>query len=193
MAKLDVSTIEGFDGMSAEAKVEALMALEVLDAVDMSQYVAKATADKYASEAADLKKQLRSYQTDGESARNASDEAIKALQEKYDLLVKESTIKDYTAKYAAMPGFDERLARETAEALYNSDTETVFANQQKANQAYEKQMKADALKGMKPPAGGDKSDDESENIKLAKEIGRRNAESRKASDDILSNYFVGRR
>lgn len=153
----------------------------------------KKALDKATKEAGEYRKQLQARMSTDELEKEKSNQAIQELQEKYDALVRESTIDKYTDQYRAMPGFDEKLARATAEALYNGETETVFANQQKANQAYEKQMKADALKGMKPPAGGDKGEDESENIRLAKEIGRRNAESRKASDDILSNYFVGRR
>ena len=58
MAKIDVSTIEGFEGMSAEQKVEALMKIEVPEKVDMSGFIAKSQFDKTASELADAKKAI---------------------------------------------------------------------------------------------------------------------------------------
>lgn len=59
MATIDTSTIEGFDGMTAEQKVEALLKAEVPEKVDLSLFVSKDTADKYATEAAELKRQLK--------------------------------------------------------------------------------------------------------------------------------------
>ena len=52
MATIDTSMIEGFDGMTAEQKVEALLKTEIPEKVDLSLYVSKDTADKYATEAA---------------------------------------------------------------------------------------------------------------------------------------------
>ena len=54
MPTIDTSTIEGFEGMSAEQKVEALLKAEIPEKVDLSLYVSKDTADKYATEAAEV-------------------------------------------------------------------------------------------------------------------------------------------
>lgn len=188
MGKLDTSTIEGFDGMSAEQQVQALLGLDVPDAVDMSLYVSKQTADKYASEAAELKRQLKAQQTNGEAAKSASDTAIKELQDKYDALVKESTIDKFTAQYRAMPGFTDELARSTAEAMQAGDMQTVIANQKKANEEYAKQMKAEAMRSMTPPTGGSATNPESDAMSIAKKLGQQKAASTKASEDILSHY-----
>ncbi len=59
MAKLDTSSIAGYAEMTPEQKVAALEALTVPDAVDLSQYVPKATFDKKASESADYSRQLK--------------------------------------------------------------------------------------------------------------------------------------
>jgi hypothetical protein len=59
MAKIDTSTIEGYAEMTADQKVAALEALTVPDAVDLSQYVSKATFDKKATEAAESSRQLK--------------------------------------------------------------------------------------------------------------------------------------
>lgn len=59
MAKIDTSTIEGYAEMTADQKVAALEALTVPDAVDLSQYVSKATFDKKATEAAESSRRLK--------------------------------------------------------------------------------------------------------------------------------------
>ena len=59
MAKIDTSKIEGYAEMTADQKVAALEALTVPDAVDLSQYVSKATFDKKATEAAESSRQLK--------------------------------------------------------------------------------------------------------------------------------------
>ena len=59
MAKIDTTKIEGYAEMTADQKVAALEALTVPDAVDLSQYVPKATFDKKATEAAESSRQLK--------------------------------------------------------------------------------------------------------------------------------------
>lgn len=110
MPTIDTSTIEGFEGMSAEQKVEALLKAEIPEKVDLSLYVSKDTADKYATEAAELKKQLKSRMTDDEAAKAQADADRKALEDKYTELLRKSTIAEHTARYIAMPGYDEKLA-----------------------------------------------------------------------------------
>ena len=110
MANIDVTTIQGFDGMTDAQKVEALLKVEIPERIDMSKFVSKETADKYASEAADYKKQLKSRMSAEEAAKTEQDNAMKDLQEKYNDLLKRSTIANHTAKYMAMPGYDEKLA-----------------------------------------------------------------------------------
>ena len=56
---IDTSTIEGFDGMTAEQKVEALLKVEVPEKVDLSGYIQKSQFDKVSSELAEAKKTLR--------------------------------------------------------------------------------------------------------------------------------------
>lgn len=188
MANIDVTNIEGFDGMTDAQKVEALLKFEIPEQIDMSKFVAKETADKYASEAAEYKKQLRGKMTADEAAKAEQDKAMKEMQDKYNSLLKQSTIANHTAKYLAMPGYDEKLARETAEALFDGDMDKVFANQQKANEAYEKKIKADAMKGMTDPAKGDE-DDKPANVEYAKQRGKARADALKASKDVLSHYM----
>jgi len=71
MATIDTSAIEGFDGMTADEKVTALLGLQIPDAVDLSGYVAKSVFDTKATEAANLSKQLEAKITEAETATGA--------------------------------------------------------------------------------------------------------------------------
>ena len=71
MATIDTSTIEGFDGMTADEKVTALLGLQIPDSVDLSGYVAKSVFDTKATEAATLSKQLKAKTTEAETATGA--------------------------------------------------------------------------------------------------------------------------
>lgn len=71
MATIDTSTIEGFDGMTADEKVTALLGLQIPDVVDLSGYVAKSVFDTKATEAANLSKQLKAKTTEAETATGA--------------------------------------------------------------------------------------------------------------------------
>ena len=59
MATIDTSKIEGYAEMTAEQKIAALEGFKIPDAVDMTQYISKATFDKKASEAAEAARQLK--------------------------------------------------------------------------------------------------------------------------------------
>ena len=69
MAVFDTTQIEGFDGMTAEQKLEAVLKFDLPDAPDMSKFVSKETFDKKASEAANLSKQLRDKMTEDEQKK----------------------------------------------------------------------------------------------------------------------------
>ena len=150
--KLDVSKITGFDAMSDEEKVKALLGMDVPDAVDMSLFVEKNVADKYASEAADWKKKYNSKLTEDEARREAEAEKNREMEEKYNALLKKTAIAENTSKYLKL-GYDESLAKETAEALFNGDMDKVFANGEKYKADLEKKIKADVLKSTPKPEG----------------------------------------
>ena len=71
MATIDTSAIEGFDSMTSDKKVTALLGLQIPDAVDLSGYVAKSVLDTKATEAANLSKQLKAKITEAETATGA--------------------------------------------------------------------------------------------------------------------------
>jgi len=127
MAKIDISTIEGYSEMTAEEKLAALEALE-LPEPDFTGWVKKDALDKVASEAASYKKQLREKMTAEEEKAEREAEERAALQKRVEELERERTIHGYVSSYLAM-GYEESLAKSTAEALVSGDMETVFENQ----------------------------------------------------------------
>lgn len=176
--KISTESINGFDSMTPEEKVSALLGLEVPDPVDLSGYVKKDVFDAKATEAAKLSKELREHKSTEENAKADADKAMQDLQEKYNELLKSSTIANHTARYLALPGYDEKLARETAEALFAGDMEKVFQNQQKANEAHEKEIRAGMMKREgELPGGGQGGGQEDPAVALAKELGKAKAQA----------------
>ena len=139
--------IQDYEKMTVEEKLAAL------EANFESVAQAKATADKNASEAASYKKQLREKQTEEEAkaAREAEERA--ALETRVKELEHERAVNGYMAAYTAM-GYDEKLAKASAEALANGDTKTVFENQKAFHAAREKELRAEILKSTPAPDAG---------------------------------------
>ena len=154
MAKIDVTQIEGYETMTVEEKLKALEEFDV-PGPDYSGFVKKEQFDKTASELATAKKQLREKMTEDEAAKQKEQEEREELQNKYDKLLRESVIAKNKAKLVAL-GYDESLADETATAMADGDSEKVFINQQKHLTAFEKKVRAEALKDTpKPTPDGD--------------------------------------
>ena len=188
--KISTDSIQGFADMSDADKVTALLGLDLPDPVDMSQYVDKKTFDAKASEAANLSKQLKAKMTDDEAAKAQADADRKALEDKYTELLRKSTIAEHTARFIAMPGYDEKLARETAEALFDGNMDKVFENQQKANAAYEKKLRADLVKQDPKPDGAGGDDQKKDTaVEFAKKLGKQRADALKSANEGLKNYF----
>ena len=154
MAKIDVSKIEGYAEMSAEDKLKALEAYDVPDP-DMSGFVSKEQFDKTASELAAKKKELRDKLTGDEAAKQKEQEERESMRKELDALRRESVVSKNKARLVAL-GYEEALADETAEAMADGKIEKVFANQKKHLEAFEKRVRAEALKNTpKPTPDGD--------------------------------------
>ena len=141
--------IENYENMTVEEKLAALEAYEP----DMSGFVAKSAFDKTASELAAAKKSIREKMTEDEAkaAKDAEDRA--ALEARVKELEHERAVNGYMAAYTAM-GYDEKLAKATAEALANGDTKTVFENQKAFQATREKALRAEILKATPAPSAG---------------------------------------
>ena len=153
MAKVDITKIEGYEGMTPEEKIKALEAYEIEDVQpDYSGSVKKDVFDKTASELAGVKKQLKEKMTDDEAAKQKEQEEREELQSKYEKLLHDSEVSKNKAKLLAL-GYEEKLADDTAEAMVTGDLEKVMANQKKHLEAVEKKVRAEALKDTPKPTG----------------------------------------
>jgi hypothetical protein len=141
--------IENYENMTVEEKLAALEAYEP----DMSGFVPKSALDKAASEAASYKKQLREKMTAEEEKAARETEERAALLARVEELERERTVNGYVTSFLGM-GYEEQLAKETAEALVAGDMETVFANQRAHAVTREKTLRAEILKSTPRPAGG---------------------------------------
>lgn len=191
MPKIDTTTINGFDAMTDAEKLAALLELDIPEKVDMTGFVTKAQFDKTSSELADAKRTLKTKMSEDELNRAEAEKAYKETQEKYEALLKENTISKYKAKYLAQ-GYDDKLASETAEALYNGETDKVFENGEKFKAAIEQKTKSEVLKGTPRPGGaGAGGEEKTADIVMAERIGKAKADSTKSANDILSKYTGG--
>lgn len=195
MAQFDTSTIEGFDGMSAEQKLEALLKADIPDKVDLSLYVSKETFDKKASEAASLSKQLKESKeklgeimSEDEKKKLETEEANKKILEELETLRKDKTVSEYTAKYLAL-GYDSELAADTAKAMADGDMTKVFANGEKHRAALEKSIKENLMKNDPKPGSGGGDNGDSKGVELAKKIGKAKSEANKAYEDVMKHYL----
>ena len=141
--------VEGYESMTPEEKVAALEAYEP----DMSGFVSKATFDKTASDLAAAKKAIREKQTDEETKAAERDAKFAEIMAEVETLRHEKLVGTYTASYLAM-GYDEKLAKATAEAMAKGDTETVLKNQKIHLETREKALRTELLKQTPTPAGG---------------------------------------
>jgi hypothetical protein len=152
MAKIDISKIEGYADMTAEEKLAALEALDLPDP-DYTGWVKKDLADKYASEAAGYKKQLRERMSEDEAAKAKAAEDMAAVMAELETLRTDKAVSEYTTQFMGL-GYDEALAKSTATALQKGDMATMFKNHAAFVVSREKAMKAELLKGTPaPPAG----------------------------------------
>ena len=189
MPTISTESIEGFDSMTAEEKVDALLKLDLPDSsAELARM--KSALDKATSEAADYKKQLKGKLTEDEAAAAERDAKWAEMEAKLKELETEKTISTYKASYLAMPGFDEKLAEDTAKALAEGDMKTVFANQQKANAAHEKKLRAEMVKQDPKPDGAGGDDQKKDTaVEFARNLGKQRADALKSANEGLKHYF----
>lgn len=145
--KIDVSKIDGFEAMSAEDKLAALMGYEFEEpkAPDNSEITKlKAALSKANSEAADWKRQFRDKQSETERAEAERAENEKAMQEELASLRRGKVVDEYAKRCMGM-GYDAALASECAEAMADGRFNDVFAIQQKFMEAKTREIEAAAL------------------------------------------------
>lgn len=144
--------IENYENMTPEEKLAALEAYEP----DMSGFVKKELLEKANSEAANYKKQLREKLSEDEAKKAQEAEEKERLLARLEELEHERSVNVFTTSYLGM-GYDEKLAKSSAEALAKGDMDTVFKNQKVFMETKEKNLRAELLKQTPPPPAGEGS------------------------------------
>ena len=144
------------DGMTTEEIEAALEAVEIPDDQSAELKKLKDANSKLSSENAEWKRKHREALSEEErKAQEVADE-LKQLREQNATLLRESGVAKHKAKFLGM-GYDETLAADAATAMVDGDMEKLFTYQQKHQEALEKKIRADALKGTTKPVP-DKAD-----------------------------------
>lgn len=168
MAKIDVSTIEGYAEMSPEEKVAALEAYEA-PTPDYSGYVKKDLYDKAASDAASWKKKHNALLSEEDKKKQENEEELTSLRKKVEEMEKEKLISGHKARFLAL-GYDEVLAGETAVAMANGENDKVFANHKKFLESHDKAYKAQLMgQTSTPPAGSSNGNNGTDYSKMIEE------------------------
>ena len=139
------------EGLTVEEIEAALTDVEI--PADNTAEVEKlrSALTKSNGEAADYKRQLRERMSEEEQRAKDAQDAQADLERKYNELLHENQVSKYTANLVGM-GYEESLARDTAEAMANGETDKVFANQKKHLNSVEKRVRAETLKDTPKPA-----------------------------------------
>ena len=112
---------------------------------------------KLSSENAEWKRKHREALSEEERKAQELADRMKQLEEQNAALLRESGVAKHKAKFLGM-GYEEALASDAATAMVDGDMEKLFTYQQKHQEALEKKIRADALKGTPKPvpnAGND--------------------------------------
>lgn len=140
------------EGMTVEEIESALKDISLLDDNSAELERLKNALSKSNSEAADYKKQLREKMSEDEQKKQKEQEERDTMQKELEALRRESLVSKNKSRLIAL-GYEEALADETAEAMADGKIEKVFANQKKHLEAFEKKVRAEALKNTPKPTG----------------------------------------
>jgi anti-sigma factor RsiW len=138
------------EGMTLEEIETALADVELPEDQTAEVERLKAALSKSNSENAEWKKKHRDALSEEEKKAQETADLIKQLQERNATLERESGLAKHKAKFLGM-GYDEALATDAAAAMVDGDTEKLFSYQQKHQEALEKKIRAEALKGTPKP------------------------------------------
>ena len=153
MAKIDTTTIQGYEDMTPEQKIAALEGLD-LPEPDYTGYVKKSVLDKATSDAAEWKRKYNSTLSQAELDKQKADEEQTALNTRLAELERKDKIASAKDDYIKA-GFSADLASATAEAFVDGKMDVVQQNILKHAANLAEKKKDETMKNTPaPPAGG---------------------------------------
>ena len=187
--KVDTNLINGFENMTTEEKLAAVLELD-LDPTKVG-FKTQESFDKIMSENADYKRKLK--ETEKTKTAENDDLSLKLtdLTEKYEALMKEKQIAEDIGQFVSM-GYSQELAKEAAEAYAANDRAKMFAVQTKFLSERDQKAREAALKGMHGNQGGTgpAKNETDELLEFAKSFGKQKAEGMKATEQVTESYMI---
>lgn len=147
--KIDVSTIEGFEGMSAEEKVNALLGVDLPDSSNEIERL-RASLNKATSEASEWKKKHNALLSEEDQRKSEESETMNALMEELETLRKEKTVSNYTARLLEN-GYAKEEASKGAQLLAEGNIDAFFGTLSTYKGNLEKSIKSELLKNNPVP------------------------------------------
>lgn len=184
--KISTTGIEGFDGMTAEQKVEALLNLDIDPT--KSGFRSQEEFDKVMTENKQKKDEIRKLKETA-GASTELEKRIAELEAKNQELDKQSRMASLRASFTEL-GYSKELAEEAAQASVDNDTAKVLEIQSKFLVERDKKTREEALKRMRRPGGGGDDGEKNPLTDFAKELGKAQATSDKTLSEALSNYLI---
>ena len=185
--KINTNLIDGFETMSAEEKLKALLGLDF----DPEGYRPQSEFDKIMSENKQKKDEIRKLREDlakGSSTAGDLEKRLAELEKQNATLARDAEVSSLIASFTKL-GYSEELAKEAAVASADKDLAKVLEIQTKFQAEHDKTIREEALKGMRKPGGGQPTDlDKNPLLEAAKAIGKEVADSAKVAG--MSNYLL---
>lgn len=116
---------------------------------DENEKLKKATTNASA-DVSKLKKELAARMSEDERAKAEREEATAAMQKELDALRRDKSVSEHTASFLGI-GFDNELAKASAEAITDGNTTALFDNLKKFIAAHDKALNADAIRNTPKP------------------------------------------
>lgn len=151
--KIDTSSIEGFDSMSPEDKVNALLELELNDNTEEITKL-KSALSKSNSENADYKKKMKEKMSEDERLKTEQEEKTKELEARVAEYEKKEKIASCSIELAKL-GYKDDVLANASQALADGDLNSFFKMHTQFLDMRDKEIKSKALENMPNPSAGD--------------------------------------
>ena len=150
--KIDTTKIEGFESLSAEDKLKALMdfEFEAPKSEDDTNGLKKLLSDRN-SEIKKLKDEIRSKMDENERKELERTEELEQLRQTVASYEKASKTASLKASYLAL-GYNEELATKRATFMADGDVENATAVEKEFLIWHDKELKADRIRSTPTPA-----------------------------------------
>lgn len=143
MAKIDVSTIEGYENMSAEDKLNAVLGLDVPDSSELEKL--KSQISNKNSEISEWKKKHNALLDEDQRRQLEIEDTINELKKRNEVLERSQSVSDYKAGLLEA-GFAPEEASNAAEKLADGNIKGFFENLMNFRGSMEKTIKANLIR-----------------------------------------------